>query len=311
MEASYQPQKSPTMNFLFVLIAASLTTIAVAASTTSSSSCGDCLPIGAPYDDLYLVTRLWSIIGDNITDLEIIREFESGFAPIVTSLPGFIQYSAAQNANNVSTVYFQNVFSTQEQAHEAQMLALDFVAKNALLNGTIEPYYFSEGTVAFDVASETCVNTPTTNKYLSTRLYKVLKSNVGLTPENMQKDTAALASRYQSKPGFLHYLGAIINEEDGEYLFFSNTYDNEESSKVANDFGTSAANSTQSGDSLLLVSTEGKIIFDYICTDDSTNKDVIDSSIMKEEDNSGSDGMRMTFSWQWLAYLGGLYALLF
>ena len=55
------------MNFLFVIIA-SLTTIAAAASTTSS--CGDCMPIGAPYDDSYLVTRLWSIIGDNITDLD-------------------------------------------------------------------------------------------------------------------------------------------------------------------------------------------------------------------------------------------------
>lgn len=271
------------------------------------------MPIGAPYDDSYLVTRLWSIIGDNITDLEIISEFDKGFAPIVTSLPGFIQYSAAQNANNASTVYFQNVFSTQEQAHEAQMLAVDFVAKNALLNGMIEPYYFSEGTIAFDVASVTCVNTSMANKYLSTRLYKVLKSYVGLTPENLQKDTAALASRYQSKPGFLHYAGAIIqDEEDGDSLFFSNTYDNEESSKVANDFGTSAANSTQSGDSLLLVSTEGKIIFDYICTDDSTDKDVSDTSIMKEGGNSGSNGVKMVFPWKWLAYyLGGLYALLF
>lgn len=298
------------MNNIFVLIAASLTTIAAAAPT--SSSCGECMPIGAPYDDSYLVTRLWSIIGDNITDLEIISEFERGFAPIVTSLPGFIQYSAAQNANNASTVYFQNVFSTQEQAHEAQMLAVDFVAKSTLLNGTIEPYYFSEGTVAFDVASVTCVNTSTANKYLSTRLYKVLKSNIGLTPENLQKDTAALASRYQNKPGFLHYVGAIIqDEEDGDSLFFSNTFDNEESSKLANDFGTSAANSTQSGDSSLLVSTEGKIIFDYICTDDSTDKDASDSSIKTKEDSSGSDGMRMAFSWEWLAYLGGLYALLF
>lgn len=244
--------------------------------------------------------------------MEIIREFERGFAPVVTSLPGFIQYSAAQNANNASTVYFQNVFSTQEQAHEAQMQAQKFVSKNALLNGTIEPYYFSEGTVAFDIASEACVNTSMANKYLSTRLYKVLKSNIGLTPENMQKDTAALASRYQSKPGFLHYVGAIIqDEEDGDYLFFSNTYDNEESSKVANNLGTSAANSTQSGDSLLLVSTEGKIIFDYICTDDSTDKDVSDSSIKTKEDSSGSDGMRMPFSWKWLAYLGGLYTLFF
>ena len=41
--------------------------------------------------------------------------------------------------------------------------------------------------------------------------------------------------------------------------------------KTANGLGVSSANNTDEGDSTLLAATEGKIIFDYICTEGGTN----------------------------------------
>ena len=43
--------------------------------------------------------------------------------------------------------------------------------------------------------------------------------------------------------------------------------------KTANGLGVSSANNTDAGDSTLLAATEGKIIFDYICTEDGANVD--------------------------------------
>lgn len=232
-------------------------------SPTTASSCGLCLPVGPPYDDLYLVTRLWSINSSTSwTDLDVIEEFNKGFAPLVTSLPGFIQYTAAQNDYNSSTVYFSNVFASAELAHAAQEAAKQFVNDGAL-NDVIVPYHFTESKVAFDIAADECVDTPHTDMYLNTRLYKVISTNDELTPDALRKDTAPLADSYAKQTGFVNYVGTIT--EDGEYLFFSNVFDDLDSSHTANSMGTASANNTDEGDSSLLVATEGRIVFDYIC----------------------------------------------
>lgn len=89
---------------------------------------GPCVPINSYHrinttdeenneNNAYIVTRLWTINATSeLTDLEVIDEFETGFGPIVTSLTGFIQYTAAQTGNT-STVFFMNIFDTQANAH--------------------------------------------------------------------------------------------------------------------------------------------------------------------------------------------------
>ena len=141
-------------------------------TTSASESCGLCLPTGPPYEDTYLVTRLWSIQSSSWSDLDVIEEFNKGFAPIVTNMPGFIQYTAAQNNYNSSTVYFSNVFKSQEYAQNAQKAAQEFVTAGALKD-VIVPLYFTESKVAFDIAADECVDTSHSGMYLNTRLYKV------------------------------------------------------------------------------------------------------------------------------------------
>ena len=131
---------------------------------------------GPPYEDTYLVNRLWSIQSSSWSDLDVIEEFNKGFAPIVTNMKGFIQYTAAQNNYNSSTVYFSNVFESQELAHEAQLAAQEFVADGALKD-VIVPYYFTESKIAFDIATDECVDTSHSGMYLNTRLYKVISIN--------------------------------------------------------------------------------------------------------------------------------------
>ena len=56
-------------------------------TASASESCGPCLPTGPPYEDTYLVNRLWSIQSSSWSDLDVIEEFDKGFAPIVTNMP--------------------------------------------------------------------------------------------------------------------------------------------------------------------------------------------------------------------------------
>jgi len=260
-----------------ILSTISLLLLQLITASASGESCGLCLPTGPPYEDTFLITRLWSIQSSSWSDLDVIEEFNEGFAPIVTNMPGFIQYTAAVNNYNSSTVYFSNVFESQELAHNAQLAAQEFVA-NGALKDVIVPYYFTESTVAFDIAADECVNTSHSGMYLNTRLYKVISVNNELTADALRNDTAPLASAFAKQPGFVNYVGTIT--EDKEYLFFSNVFDDLSSAQTANNMGVSSANNTDEGDSALLAATEGKIIFDYICTegDASVNSTLVPSS---------------------------------
>jgi hypothetical protein len=117
---------------------------------STKTTCGECLPVGESFGDMYLVTRLWTIVDPNTTyDMDIINEFNIGFAPIVTSMPGFVRYLAAQNGNT-STVSFENLFDSKENADAAQQAAKDFVLTNDILkDGAIIPYYLTQDVVAY------------------------------------------------------------------------------------------------------------------------------------------------------------------
>ena len=234
---------TPTQHTMMYNILSIISLLLLRLITVSASieSCGLCLPSGPPYEDTYLVTRLWSIQSSSWSDLDVIEEFNKGFAPIVTNMPGFIQYTAAVNNYNSSIVYFSNVFESQELAHNAQMAAQEFVTTGALKD-IIVPYYFTESKVAFDIAADECVDTSHSGMYLNTRLYKVISINGELSPDALRNDTAPLATAFSKQPGFVNYVGTIT--EDNEYLFFSNVFDDLSSSQTANGLGVSSANNT-------------------------------------------------------------------
>ena len=81
--------------------AAAISAISAAPFTGASSTCGDCQP-----SDGYLVTRLWNIM-PGTTAQEVIDEFNSGFAPVVTKMDGFYRYTAALTGNS-TTVFHEH-----------------------------------------------------------------------------------------------------------------------------------------------------------------------------------------------------------
>lgn len=157
-------------------------------------------------DNVYIVTRLWTINSTDLTDMDVIDEFQKGFAPIATSLSGFIQYTAAQTGNE-STVLFTNIFDTKEHAHTAQEAAKNFVGRNDILgNGAIIPYQFNELTVSAYITNNQCKKESYEGNFLSTRLYD---SEESLSVEKVHNVTieASETIGYPSMTGFLSYLG--------------------------------------------------------------------------------------------------------
>ena len=64
-------------------------------SFIAAAAC-ECQPIGPPNSTSYIVTRLWNINqSSNFTDQDVIAEFDDGFAPVVTHMPGFQRYTAS------------------------------------------------------------------------------------------------------------------------------------------------------------------------------------------------------------------------
>lgn len=78
----------------------------------------------------------------------MIEEFETGFGPIVTSLTGFIQYTAAQTGNT-STVFFMNIFDTQANAHGTWSGRENHPAKNPLIVAYVSSFVISHILYAF------------------------------------------------------------------------------------------------------------------------------------------------------------------
>lgn len=137
-------------------------------ATQTNPTC-DCQPF-APTNSSYQVTRLWNIVDPSImTDQDVINEFNKGFAPVVTNMPGFQRYTASSTGDN-TTVFFLNQFDTQEEAHKAQEAAKEFVA-NGMLNGKITPNIFTELPVLFGEAADACMTSSSEGYYLAARFY--------------------------------------------------------------------------------------------------------------------------------------------
>jgi hypothetical protein len=93
----------------------------------------ECKDVG----ESFLVTRLWNIVSPNWDDQAVIAEFNTGFAPVVSKMPGFQEYLSS-TTNLKDTVFFMNIFESEELAKAAQDGAKALVVNRAL-NGTIAP----------------------------------------------------------------------------------------------------------------------------------------------------------------------------
>lgn len=238
----------------------------------------------------YLVTRLWNIVSPDWSDQSVIDEFNDGFSPIVTYLPGFQVYTSAATGNS-STVFFMNIFDSQETAKAAQEGAKKFIEDGAL-SGAITPNQFTETYLSFHFTAGNCVRESIEGKYLSTRLWK-------LTPDsNFTIDGVALEFEafykpiIQQEPGFLEYGGATVTSTD--YIFFFNVFETPEGAAAANE---GAARFMREGRLLgnieKVVFTEGIIGFDYSC-----------ATTEQEKDDQTSGGSSLCAGLRWGNMLG-------
>ena len=262
-----------------------------ASSVSSFAATCDCQPLGPPEEESYIVTRLWTIVSKDWSDQEVIDEFNHGFAPIVTALPGFQRYTAATTATSTTedgsgatsegatsdsnnsipaTVFFMNAFDTAEHAAAAQEAAQVFVETNDRLKSAIEPQYFTQdqaiyGFPAGSSSSSSCITEGSVGKFLSTRLYE------WTNPENITTDELVVAGSHfndeiQGLDGYITYVGTL-SKPDNRYTFVYNIYETEAVSILANNMGqnNTKTNTVEVPPNTLIVSTQGEIKFDYLC----------------------------------------------
>ena len=215
--------------------------------------------------DGYLVTRLWTIVDANLTDQDVIDEFNEGFAPIVTHMEGFHRYTAAKTGNS-STVFFMNSFDTEENAQEAQEAAKSFV-KDGRLNGAITPNQFTEDVLVSYFTAEDCVTTDSAGLYMSTRVYDIPQ---GMTLDAMVGSTSTVAVGMQAIDGFVSF-ASTLSAPNYTGAFFFNIYKTLEGAVASNNAGNTNAeddpNDNVPSDVVLIEETAGQISFDYLCAD--------------------------------------------
>jgi len=159
----------------------------------------------------------------------VIDEFNKGFAPVVTKMDGFYRYTAALTGNS-STVFFMNIFDTEENAHGAQEAAKSFVEEGSL-NGRIYPNTFTEDTIVGTYySSPECVTTSSVGEYLATRQNEY--SNLNLYQDGMAGLDDA-NTFFETIPGYRLFLASVSN--DNSTSMFMNIYDTDEGAKQAND----------------------------------------------------------------------------
>eukprot|EP01084_Bolivina_argentea_P172909 299492_1 len=240
----------------------------------------DCKAVG----DSFIVTRLWNILPDSgLTAQNVIDEFESGFAPKVTKLAGFEEYTSAFTGDS-STVFFMNIFETQQQAAAAQAAAVTFVQESSVLNGKITPNQFNEANMDFFFSKDKCVEHSIKGKYLSTRLWKMTQGAT-LTPQDVVDEfESGFAPEIQKADGFLEYGGAVV---DASETFFYNVFDTATQAAAANTAAaTFKAGGVLSDQIEKVVFTQGLIGFDYTCA---TDNDFGDDDDDDDDSNSDSD----------------------
>ena len=252
----------------------------------------------------YLVTRLWNIVDSNFTDLDVIEEFNTGFAPLVTHMAGFQRYTAATTGNS-STVFFTNQFDTAEHAKAAQEGAKDFV-KNGILDGVITPNQFTEDQLVFSFDSSDCVTADSTSLFLDTRLYNLFDN---VTPESMYHTGQSLYNQtLQHVDGFVSYSGAL-STPNYEQVFVYNIFETQEGATEANNAGMANAKENTNNDvptNELVVTTSGSIVFDYLCAADNAppkapvDHDDHDHDHSEDDYHSGSSLLLVSGAANWL-----------
>ena len=267
--------------------AGAATTENTAASVSSVAATCECQPLGPPGAvDSHLGTYLWTIVSTEWSDQDVIQEFQQGFAPIVTALPGFQRYTAA-TTGNITTVFFMTAFETAEQAMAAQAAVDIFVDTNQELKAAIKPWHFTQDHVVTGFpAGASCITEGSVGKFLATRLYE------WTTPKNLTDDLIVSGTHFNDEikglEGYITYVGTL-SEPDNRYTFVYNMYETEAVSIQANTMGQTNAhtNTVEVPPNTLLVSTQGEIQFDYLCaagftfSTTSTDKDI-------DKDNTAS-----------------------
>ena len=218
----------------------------------------DCQPM-PPKDPSYQVTRLWNIVDpSSMTDQDVIDEFNSGFAPFVTNMPGFQRYMAS-STGNTSTVFFLNQFYTQEEAHAAQEAAKEFVAKGAL-NGKITPNIFTGAQGFFAEPSDTCIDSSSTGDYLGVRFYEFADPASVNSTELFSAITRYYGEHLKDAEGFVTYYKAVHTGGDIAWNIFKTEEQAIESNEAAaNDPLDDFPDMDRVG------SAAGIIKFDYTC----------------------------------------------
>ena len=285
-----------------VATAGAATTEDATASMSSVAATCDCQPLGPPAAESHLVTRLWSIVSpEEWSDQDVIAEFQQGFAPIVTALPGFQRYTAA-TTGNPATVFFMNAFETAEQAAAAQEAAQVFVATNKDLQGAIEPLHFTQDQAIYGFPAESCITAGSVGKFLSTRLYE------WIFPETITTDDLVVAGSHFNDEiagldGYITYVGTL-SQPDQRYTFVYNIYDTEAVSILANTMGqnNTKTNTVEVPPNTLLVSTQGEIQFDYLCAAGFTF-----STTSTEDDENDADNTASASAASSLVAVGTVY----
>ena len=152
---------------------AATTTENPAAAVSSVAATCACQPLGPPGAvDSHLGTYLWTIVStEEWSEQDVIQEFQQGFAPIVTALPGFQRYTAA-TTGNTATVFFMTAFETAEQVTAAHEAVEVFVATNKELKAAIAPLHVTQDHVVTGFPAGACITDGSVGKFLATRLYE-------------------------------------------------------------------------------------------------------------------------------------------
>lgn len=213
----------------------------------------------------FVVTRLWNIIDPDWTDQMVIDEFDRGFAPEVTHLEGFQEYVSAFT-NVTDTVFFMNVFESQELAKAAQEGAKLFVQRG-VLNGKITPNQFTENELSFFKSSEDCVTETYAEKFIGTHIFTLTDAAItgGLAlDEVVNQVEEEFADDVIAMDGFLEYGGSIVTGTD--LVFFFLVFDSLDGVSMAND-NMLAFVSNSTLDSMIepVAITAGAVDFDYTC----------------------------------------------
>jgi hypothetical protein len=271
-----------------VLVASlSLTTLLTGQTNATEVQACDCKKVG----ESFLVTRLWNIEDADLTDKDVIDDFDDGFSAEVRNLIGFQEYTSAATGDD-RTVFFMNVFTTGATAAIAQDAAVVFVAGSELLkDGAITPKEFTGSDIDFHFSSDECVLKDIAGAYLSTRLWRLTPNSTLSIQDVVTEFEIGYAPIVREAPGFKEYGGCRV--PGTAKTFFYNVFVTKEGAVAANAGAAKfVSEGALAGQIERVVFTEGLINFDYTCVDPLPQ--------------AGSAALATIASWASIMIVGGL-----